>query len=343
MAPSNTIPPASIRRLRNRSSLRRGLIIRDYLSISAKPRTPPYLRETDPVVSHIMRSELDLAGSVIRPAGELAYTRGMIGDYPLNADGGALTEVCIGVMADILGSRGELQVAAGFFSSMVACMDDLLDKEASYDRFGERLLYVSHAYRDLMDMALAEEVRRGEINLEELRAIRSRLFDVIKTLISSEEATDPRTCLYRKSCGDRVIGVLFPTASAGCDVRQRYAEIGRLTGEAGQLIDDAMDLEYDRKRSGKNHIIMSGTDIGSALGMAEKRITKARGLARGLGRTERNQPVSWILDALSDLTGILGRHLRRTGKAATSLLNLSRPLTSLLQRSLPADQFLLWF
>ncbi len=255
------------------------------------------------------------------------------------ARGGTLSEISIEVMAEVLLTRAKMGVAAGFFSSTVACIDDYIDREGDYEQYGEGLYWASHAYRDLLDMALDEEIRMGRLNAAELQEIKERLFEVIKTLVESERTEGAEAYLYRKSCGDKVIGVLFPTAGADESVRSTCAGIGRLVGEAGQLLDDVMDYELDYANDNKNYIIMSGTDPGHALDAAERKILRARAAGESLG----SRPIVWILDTMRDIVVIFRARLESGHKLGSYLLVLSKPLSSLLSKGVPADSFLLWF
>jgi hypothetical protein len=316
-------------------------IIKRYLSISPDPAgahacLPDYLKETDIIASHILRSKTEIKGEN-GPKTTYAYTRAR--DYPLVGEGGTLSEISIGVMAETLLTRANLGVAAGFFSSTVACIDDYIDCEGDYDQYGERLYWASHAYRDLLDMALDEEVRLGRLSAPELHEIRERLFEVIKTLVESERTEEAEAYLYRKSCGDKVIGVLFPVAGADESVRSMCSDIGRLIGEAGQLLDDVMDYDLDYANNNKNYIIMSGTDSAHALDAAERKILRAREAGESLG----SRPIVWILDTMRDIVVIFRGRLESGHKLGSYLLGLSRPLSSLLPKGVPADRFLLWF
>lgn len=335
--------PHSIALLRETSVRSRNRLIKKYGCIRARPVMPPYIESGDIIASHIARSEFDMARKHKRPdmvCNYRAYTRAATEGYRFRTEAGALSEVCLGVMGGVLSARGRLHVAAGFFSIMVACIDDCLDKEGSFNELGERLFCISHAYRDLMDIALDEEVRYGRLTSAELYEIRLRLFDVIKTLAGSERTHEAEQYLYEKSCGDKVIGVIFPASSSSGTTKKRCAEIGRLAGEAGQLIDDIMDYENDREKGKRNYIAATGGGVGKAIEGAGQRIKKAKELASGI---DDGGEVRWILDALAELTGILGdRHLAN-GRIDPGVLGLSTSLKELLPKGVPANQFLIWF
>ncbi|MFQ5585365.1 MAG: class 1 isoprenoid biosynthesis enzyme [Thermodesulfobacteriota bacterium] len=338
--------PSSIARLREHSSRRRKEIVEQYFSLSSPPEKPPFL-DADITVSHLKRSAMELEDydtPTMKDREErflryYSYTRGHLADYPLDGSGGALTEVCIGVMGEVLHVAPNLQVAAGFFSSMVASVDDYLDREGSFDDLGERLFYISHAYRDLMDLALEGEVACGTIGREELHEIRCRLFKVTRTLVRSESTNDPDRYLYEKSCGDRVIDVLTPLSPDDEARKERCREMGRLVGEAGQLLDDIMDYEYDKGEGKKNYIIMSRSDMTSALDETEERIENARRLAAEL----QSRSMVWIVDGLDDIVHILRIHHKRNRGITSSLLHLSSHLKHLMPECSRANQFLVWF
>ncbi|VAV83626.1 hypothetical protein MNBD_DELTA01-2137, partial [hydrothermal vent metagenome] len=188
------IPPKELRHLKKDSERLRKDLIEKYLA-SPSSRTeagilPPYLDGHGIISSHINRSELELEANNDLAAKADPYrlwTLRAIGDYRPTGESAALTEICIGAIGEVLGVKARLQVAAGFFSMMVAAVDDYIDKEGTYEVLGERLPAISHAYRDLMDMALETELAAGTINKEELQQIKLALFEVIKTLISSED------------------------------------------------------------------------------------------------------------------------------------------------------------
>ena len=343
--------PRSITRLKRESStMRRSLIERyrrAYPEDSPYPGDYPpgsYLNETDIIASHILRSEAELKGPhspTNGPGGEEAhgYSRAMLKDYPLTGGGNTLCEICIGVIGERLKTRAKLGVAAGFFSSAVGCIDDYLDREGDYDRYGKRLYWASHAYRDLQDLALDEEVRSGRLTAGELGEIKRRLYEVILTLVESERTLEPDSYLYRKSCGDKVIAVLFPTTGADEPVKSRCAEIGRLVGEAGQLIDDAMDYEIDLERNNPNYMLMSGTSVADGLDGAGRRLRSAKEASAWLGPS----PILWLLDTMEGLVGIFREQLKSGARLGPDILKLSKPLASMLPDGIPANQFLLWF
>ncbi len=342
-----TAVPPSIIRLKEESSQRRKEIVGHYLSLSSPPEKPPYLAIGDITASHLERSRLELTEGVTQSAQDeeeglhryYSYTLAHLANYALDGNGASLTESCIGVMGEVLHVTPNLQVAAGFFSSMVAAIDDYLDREGSFDDLGERLFYISHAYRDLMDLALMGEVARGSIGRDELHEIRSRLFDVTETLVQSESTNDPDRYLYEKSCGDKVIAVLTPLSPDDESRKAQCREIGRLVGEAGQLLDDIMDYEYDRREGKKNYIIMSRSDILSALDETEERIEKARRLATEL----QSRSMVWIVDGLNDMVQTFHNHHKRESELTSSLLRLSYHLKHLAPESVQANQLLLWF
>ncbi|MFQ5736543.1 MAG: hypothetical protein ACE5GY_06730 [Thermodesulfobacteriota bacterium] len=335
--------PPSIRTLKESSAAGRRRLGRAYASIDARPVAPGYLDTGDIIASHMQRSveELGRRGQRADNAtGVYAYTRAMTGGYALVNETGALSEVCVGVMSTVLNARGSLGVAAGFFSTMVACIDDYLDREGSYAELGHRLFYISHAYRDLMEMALDEQAVAGVLSAEELYGIKARLFDVIKTLAGSESAVDADRYLYEKSCGDKVIGVLFPASDSSPARKEACAGIGRLVGEAGQLIDDIIDYESDVEHGRRNYIAATGTGVGGAIEGAKRRLTKARALAHGI---EHDGAVSWILDSLGEITGILAGRNRSGQRIDAGVLGLSASLKALMPKGIGANQFLIWF
>lgn len=329
--------PRSLMKIRSGSSRARKSIIAFYNALTADPVAPDYLLEKDIVESHIKRSrEEQLCGAAAPELGRLSYTRYMAGGCVFSPEGGALTEISIGAMGGLLSVKGKLQVAAGFFSSMVASIDDYLDREGSFDIHGERLFYISHAYRDLVDLALEREVERGNLTRAELLEIKKRLFEVILTLVASETASTAEEYLYKKSCGDKVIAVLFPSSNAGEKLKSNCREIGRLVGEAGQLIDDMIDYDCDKAAKKKNYIIMTGRGLDGALELIGLRLKKAGELAREIN----SKAVTWILEALSRITKIFAHELKNGGRITSALLK--RPLSPLLPR-LPQNQFFLWF
>jgi len=342
-----TAVPSSITRLKEESSQRRQEIVKRYLSLSSPSEKPPYLSTGDITASHLERSRLELITGGThsgRNEGEMlhryfSYTRAHIADYPLDGAGGSLTEVCIGVIGEALHVTPNLQVAAGFFSSMVAAIDDYLDREGSFDDLGEGLFYISHAYRDLMDIALEGEVVRGSIGREELHEIKCRLFDVIKTLVQSESTNDPTLYLYEKSCGDKVIAVLTPLSPDDDARKAKCRELGRLVGEAGQLLDDIMDYDDDKQEGTKNYIIMSRTDIPSALDEAGERIESASELATEI----ESKAMVWIVEGLSDTVQTFRSHHKLDRAINPSLLSLSSHIKLLMPEALQANQFLIWF
>jgi hypothetical protein len=304
---------------------------------------PPdsYLNEPDIIASHILRSEAELNGpkNETGNATTQARTRAMLKDYPLAGSGNTLCEICIGVIGEKLETRAALGVAAGFFASAVGCIDDYLDREGDYGRYGKRLYWASHAYRDLQDLALDEEVRSGRLTAGELGEIKRRLYEVILTLVESERTPEPESYLYRKSCGDKVIAVLFPATGADESIKSRCAEIGRLVGEAGQLIDDAMDYEIDLERNNPNYMLMSGTSVADGLDGAERRLRSAKEAGAGLGPS----PIPWLLDTMEGLVGIFRDRLKSGARLGPHLLKLSKPLASILPEGVGANQFLMWF
>lgn len=335
--------PPSIAALQERSVAARERVLRRYVSASAIPLRPPYLDSSDIVRTHLQRSAMELSGSGVHRsavAAYYAYTRAGAAPYSFNGNCGALSELCVGVMGELLKARGELQVAAGFFSTMVACVDDYLDREGSYPELGERLLFISHCYRDLMDMALDEQVSAGRLSEGELTDIKIRLADVMDTLAGSEAATCARSYLYEKSCGDKVIGVLFPASEASIEDKERCAEIGRLVGEAGQLIDDIIDYESDMEKGGRNYIAQTGTGVSGAINGAAQRVSKARGIARGL---KDNGAVFWVLDALDEAACLAGSRRGSKESAGAHLLARSAFLNALVPGGQLADTFLVWF
>ena len=327
--------------------MRRSLIER-YHRLPSPPHPYPgdyppgsYLNETDIIASHILRSEREINGSKNETGNETtrARTRAMLKDYPLAGSGNTLCEICIGVIGEKLETRAPLGVAAGFFASAVGCIDDYLDREGDYGRYGKRLYWASHAYRDCQDLALDEEVRSGRLTASELGEIKRRLYEVILTLVESERTPEPESYLYRKSCGDKVIAVLFPATGADESVKSKCAEIGRLTGEAGQLIDDAMDYELDRERNNPNFMLMGGIGVADGLDGAERRLRSAREASAGLGLS----PITWLLDTMEGLVEIFRESIESGTRPGPHLLKLSKPLASMLPKGVEADKFLMWF
>ncbi len=329
--------PRSLIKIKSGSSRERKRVIARYDAVTAEPEAADYLLEKDIIKSHIQRSREELtAGAPAPRMGRLSFTRARAGGCAFSPEGGVLTEISVGAMGQVLSVRGDLQVAAGFFSSMVASIDDYLDREGSFDVFGERLFYISHAYRDLVDLALEMEAERGNITRGELLGIKERLFEVISTLVASETASTAEDYLYKKSCGDKVIGVLFPSSDAGEGLKNDCREIGRLVGEAGQLIDDMVDYDYDKAAGKRNFIIMTGRDLSEALALVDSRLKRVGELA---GRVN-SAAVDWILDVLSRITRIFANELKNGGRVTNALLR--RPLNPLIPR-IPQNQFFLWF
>jgi len=334
------LPPA-IAALRDRSARARERVIARYMRARVRPARPPYLEGADIVRTHLERSAMELSpGPAPRSAvvAWRAYSRDAAAPHRFSGLSGALSEVCVGVMGEVLRARGELQVAAGFFSTMVACVDDYLDREGSYQALGERLLVISHCYRDLMDMALDGQVEAGRLSEGELFEIRVRLADVMETLAGSERAAGADDYLYEKSCGDKVIGVLFPASGASTDEKERCAEIGRLVGEAGQLIDDMVDYGSDIETGGRNYISGSGAGLNGAIKGAAGRVSEARGIAGGL---PENKGIFWVLDALDEAVCIIEE--RRGAQAAGHPLARSAFLGALVPDGRFSDTFLVWF
>ena len=338
--------PHSIESIRKSSELKKERLIARYLSSTRDAGTsntsaPPYFKESGLIESHLKRTEMELSGLITSPEAR-AYTREKTRQYRFDLDitKGTLCDISIAALSTPLKVRADLHVPASFFSIMVACADDYLDREGSYETYGEQLYYISHAYRDLMDLALVDEVNSGRITTDELKEIRVRLGLVLSTLISSESTRNADDYLYRKSCGDSVVSVLFPASLADSDTRQKCAEIGRNTGEAGQLIDDVLDYEYDLKNSNKNYIIMKKSTIEYALDNAEKRIEIARQISRSLKRSE---PVSWVLESLRGVVGLLRSRHQQNRPITPATLKLSNHIGALLEQKLPAEQFLAWF
>jgi len=355
------IPPKELRDLKKNSErLRKGLI-KEYLalpSLHIEACMPPYLNGHDIISSHIKRSQSGLTASndLTEKAGLYRlWTLRAIGGYRPAGESAALTEICIGAIAEILEVKARLQVAAGFFSMMVAAVDDYIDKEGTYEVLGERLPAISHAYRDLMDMALEGELEAGTINKEELLEIKLALFEVIKTLISSEDikaapagpgrnSTESASeYLYRKSCGDKVIGVLLPASKESAETKKICCDIGRITGEAGQLLDDAMDYYDDLSSGKKNFIIMTAQTPARAIDFARDKIQAARELASALPPEKDKESLFWILSTLDEVAAILGRSTALNLNTGPGALSLSASLISLLGRAVPTNTFLIWF
>ncbi len=319
---------------------------------------PPYLDGYEIISSHIERSEIELSLDEDMKDKVVSYrlwTLGAIGDYLPTAESAALTEICIGAIAEILEVKARLQVAAGFFSMMVAAVDDYIDQEGTYEKFGQRLPAISHAYRDLMDMALEAELLEGRITKEELRQIRLALFDVIKTLVSSEDielnpgdSTRPSSetaseYLYRKSCGDKVISVLLPVSKESAEIKKICCDIGRITGEAGQLMDDVMDYYDDLNHGKKNFIIMTMQNPAKAVDFARDKICAARELAKTLPDDKDKQSLLWILSTLDEVAAIMSRSTALNLDTGPGVLSLSASLIALLGRTIPTNTFLVWF
>ncbi len=355
------LPPKELRNLKKDSErLRKALI--DKYSAPASPNIiavkPPYLDGHEIISSHVKRSEMELSpseGLKDKAASYRLWTLGAIGDYLPTAESAALTEICIGAIAEILEVKARLQVAAGFFSMMVAAVDDYIDQEGTYEELGQRLPAISHAYRDLMDMALEAELLEGRITREELRQIRLALFDLIKTLISSEDielnpgdSTGPSLetaseYLYRKSSGDKVISVLLPVSKESAEVKKICCDLGRIIGEAGQLLDDVMDYYDDLNHGKKNFIIMTTQRPAKAIDFARDKISVACELAETLPDDKDKQPLLWILSALDEVATITSRSTALNLDTGPGVLSLSASLVALLGRTIPTNTFLVWF
>ena len=163
---------------------------------------------------------------------------------------------------------------------------------------------------------------------------------VMETLAGSEAATCAESCLYEKSCGDKVIGVLFPASGASTEEKKSCAEPGRLVGEAGQLIDDIMDYDSDMEKGGRNYIAQTGTGVSGAIKGAAQRVSKARGIARGL---RDNGAVLWVLDALDEAACLIGRRRGSKEPAGAYLFARSASLNALVPGGQLASTFLVWF
>ncbi|MBE9528532.1 MAG: hypothetical protein IME99_04770 [Proteobacteria bacterium] len=341
--------PHSIENIRDASKKKRERILKEYLEApertteegSSPPSVPSYLKADGLIESHLARTKLELALTYPTPA-ERAYTRTMAASYrfDLDTEKGTLSEVSIAALSGPLQVGADLHVAASFFSTMVAAADDYLDAEGAFDIYGQTLFYVTHAYRDMVDLALEAELKAGTLNEEELLEIRSRLALVLTTLTSSETTTGADEYLYRKSCGDSVVSVLFPASKADNYTRKICAEIGRKTGEAGQLIDDVLDYQYDLQNSKKNYIVMSDISVEDALDGAYERI---EGASKCAARLDHSEPVSWVLGALTEVVELL-RERHASGQECTpETVTLSRHVGALIDTALPANQFLAWF
>lgn len=351
------IPPKNIIKLRRSSEELRRQLIDDYLTIqvtTCQPRAvakPPFLEDNDIIASHIMRSRLELEDDSYSKKAPLyrCFVRNSIGDYRPSAESAALTEICIGTIAEVLELKPRLQVAAGFFSTMVAAVDDYIDREGTYKKLGEDLVMISHAYRDLMDMALeAELLKKGTLTKEELFDVKLALFEVISTLISSEDIKDDSResaaeYLYRKSCGDKVVDVLLAASKADEETGELCRNIGRLTGEAGQLLDDVMDYKEDLACGKRNFIIMTASTMASAIDIARDKIRAARVLAETLPSDKNKGSLIWILETLDEVAAILARKAALGKGTGQSALNLSASLVALLGKAIPSNTFLMWF
>ncbi len=342
--------PDSIKVIRKTSKAQRERLIERYLRPADSgpadrartrpaPLVPRYLIESDLIKSHLKRTEMELTGNLPGLEAHL-FTRSKITNFPLNNQIGSLTELSIAALSEPLMVEANLHVAASFFSTMVACADDYLDAEGSYKTYGKELFYVSHAYRDLMDMALQYEVDSGALTPAELKGIRAELGAVLSSLIKSESTTDAASYLYEKSCGDKVVSVLFPASKADKKTKELCVGIGRKTGEAGQLIDDILDYGYDLENSKKNYIIMNGTGLTDAIESAGRRIKEATGMARGLKSYE---PVSWVLENLNHVVSTLKRRHKDGLTNTPSTLKLSGAIGRLLESNMPSEQLLIWF
>ncbi len=334
--------PRSITELKIETSRARRSLIRSYRRADSEPtiHTNAYLNEPDIIASHILRSEAELDET--NASGDLVAhptANSMLADYPLTGGGNTLCEISVGAIGLTLKTRARLGLAAGFFASAIGCIDDYLDREGDYDRYGKGLYWASHAYRDCQDRALDRELSSGRLTREELREIKLRLHEVILTLVKSEQTLEPDNYLYRKSCGDKVISVLFPVTDADESVKSRCAEIGRLTGEAGQLIDDAMDYELDREKNNKNYMLLSGGSIHDGLGEADRRLRSAKEASATLDPS----PIPWLLNTMEGVVEILRTQLRAGAPLGPHLLKLSKPLASILPKDIPANQFMMWF
>jgi len=361
MPKNRHLPPKELRNLKKDSEgLRRALIDKYLLPTSPDiiAVMPSYLDGYEIISSHIKRSEIELSLNEDlsnKAASYRLWTLGAIGDYIPTAESAALTEICIGAIAEILEVKARLQVAAGFFSMMVAAVDDYIDQEGTYEELGQRLPAISHAYRDLTDMALEAEFLAGRITKEELHQIRFALFDLIKTLVSSENielnpsnsgrspSETASEYLYRKSCGDKVISVLLPVSKESAEVKKICCDIGRITGEAGQLLDDVMDYYDDLNHGKKNFIIMTTQRPSQAVDFARDKISAARELVETLPDDKDKQSLLWILSTLDEVAAIMGRSAALNLETGPGVLSLSSSLIALLGRAVPTNTFLVWF
>jgi hypothetical protein len=318
----------------------RETIVQQYLSNYATPEKPYYLVNENLTSSHLsrMKESLKMRDSC-REESYRAYNVKSIAGTELKIKGGFLAEISIMIIQEILEVKGDLHVAGGFFSFMVSCIDDYLDKEDNYHLYGEKLIQLSHVYHDLVYVSLEREVEVGNINACQFLKIKNCLFDVSKTLVKSESTRDPDRYLYEKSCGDKVIGVLFPASQSSLEVQVKCAELGRLVGEVGQLIDDIMDYDNDLMRGGKNYLLMSNRTVQQTIEEVKNRLMIGRKIVDELG----SDSALWILDVLEDIVSVFERKDNQHEKIIPSLLQSSIPLPFLKSEGIHDIDLLLWF
>ena len=329
-----------ILRMGRRASEIRKKIIKRYLSNKALPRKPYYLMNDNLIGGHLIRlGECVKEGDRFSGDSYHAYNLQGISGSDIKVQGGVLAEISILIIQEILDVKGSLHIAGGFFSFMVSCIDDYIDKEDSYEVYGEKLVSLSHVYNDLVELALDRELALGSINMEQLLDIKKHLFEVGKTLAMSEDTVDPDKYLYEKSCGDKVIGVLFPASQSSVELKEKCAELGKVIGEVGQLIDDIMDIYKDLKNDNKNYLILSNSGIDQTLVVIKNKLRRGRKIADDLV----SEPAMWVLDLLDDIINAFERQNDQNKKITPELLLSSMPLPFLNAGGTQGLDLLLWF
>ncbi|VAW36948.1 hypothetical protein MNBD_DELTA02-968, partial [hydrothermal vent metagenome] len=127
------------------------------------------------------------------------------------------------------------------------------------------------------------------------------------------------------------------------ETKKICCDIGRITGEAGQLLDDAMDYYDDLSSGKKNFIIMTAQTPARAIDFARDKIQAARELASALPPEKDKESLFWILSTLDEVAAILGRSTALNLNTGPGALSLSASLISLLGRAVPTNTFLVWF
>ncbi len=67
------------------------------------------------------------------------------------------------------------------------------------------------------------------------------------------------------------------------ELKEKCAELGKLIGEVGQLIDDILDVEEDLKNENKNYLILSNSDVDQTLDVIKSKLQRERKIADDLG------------------------------------------------------------